>query len=127
MIITLFGRIPSKKNSKQVVCRGFYPQVLPSVKHKEWHLDASWQLKAKQKDLPREPLKRGQVKNVVMTIYPPDLKPADLSNKWESIADLFVDCRIFEDDNWFVLGDTRQIFGGVDRENPRVIIEINLI
>ena len=108
------------------MCRGFYPQVLPSIKHRDWHLDASWQLKAVQKTLPKEPLKKGEIQSIVFTLYAPDLKPGDLSNKWQSVEDLFKDCRIIEDDNWFVLGDIRMVFGGIDKLNPRAEIHINL-
>lgn len=126
MIITLFGRIPSKKNSKDIVCLGRTPKLFPSQKHKEWHLDASWQLKLIQKDLPKQPLKEGEIESVVFTYYPPDRIKGDLSNKWQSIEDLFKDCRIIEDDNWFVLGDLRLVFGGVDKANARAEIQINL-
>lgn len=115
MKIILLGRIPSKKNGKIMVCRGKFPMLLPSAKHAEWHIDASKQLMGVSKIPPNVPL--------TFTIFAPDKRKADLSNKWESVADLFVDCEIVEDDNWFILDDVRMKFGGVDSLNPRAEID----
>ena len=117
MIITLLGRVPSKKNSKQIFCRGNRPTAIPSAKHKEWHIDASKQLIGVDKIPPN--------REILFTLYAPDNRKGDLSNKWESVADLLVDNSIIEDDNWFVMDDIRMKFGGVDKDNPRVILEIN--
>lgn len=122
MIITLFGRIPSKKNSKRVMCQGGFPKVLPSEKYEDWHLDASWQLKAMRAQLPKTPIEKA---SITITFYPPDNIKADLSNKAESVMDLLVDCLVLSDDNWFVCGDLHLKFGGVDKLKPRAVIEIN--
>lgn len=106
------------------MCQGGFPKVLPSEKYEEWHLDASWQLKAMRSKLPKEPLKKGNIKSLTFTYFPPDMIKGDLSNKFESVADLLVDCRVLEDDSWFILEDIRLVFGGVDRQKPRGVIEI---
>ena len=112
--ITLKGRVPSKKNSKIMVCRGKTPMLLPSAKYTEWHKDAMLQLKGV-----------GIIdKNILfLTFYPPDKRPADLSNKTESIMDLLVDAGLIEDDNWYVIKKLVLSFGEVDKENPRCEIE----
>ena len=114
LIITLLGRVPSKKNSRISTRSG---RTFPSKKYTEWHKDASMQLLGKKPILSNTP--------ITFIIYPPDSRNADLSNKWESVADLFVDNGIFEDDNWFVLDDVHMLFGGVDKKNPRAEIFID--
>ena len=96
------------------MCRGNKPVLLPSQKHREWHKDSTTQLIG-QKNIETDTIKA--------TFYAPDKRKADLSNKFESIADLLVDSGLIEDDNWFVLKDVHLVFGGIDRENPRVEIE----
>lgn len=114
MNIILYGRVPSKKNSKQIVCRGRYPKVLPSSAHQKWH-------KEQMSYLSNMSLSRlDSVDSVEMTFYAPDKRAGDLSNKAESVMDLFVDAGLLADDNWFVCPKLVLIFGGVDRENPRV-------
>lgn len=113
--IILYGRIPSLKNSKIISCRGSRPMMFPSQKHKEWHEDATKQLIGKLPLPPNVP--------ILFTIYAPDSRKADLSNKWESVADLLVDCGLIEDDNWFVLDDVRMKFGGIDKDNPRAELD----
>jgi Holliday junction resolvase RusA-like endonuclease len=114
MKIIISGRIPSKKNSKIMVCRGKFPMLLPSQKYTEWHKDAVIQLKGKSI------IKSNKIK---LTFYPPDKRPADLSNKTESIMDLLVDCGLIEDDNWYVISELTLIFGGTDKDYPRCEIE----
>ncbi len=117
--ITLIGRCPSKKNSRMIVCRGKFPMNMPSAKYKEWHKDASLQL-TQQKTQPV----KGCVKEMTTTFYAPDNRKYDLSNKFESVADLLVDNGILEDDNYTILPRVIMIFGGVCKENPRVDIEL---
>lgn len=116
-LITILGRVPSKKNSKVVVCRGKFPQVLPSKAYNEWHKYASSQLVGVEK-IPDN-------SKIEFVMYAPDKRVADLSNKWESVADLLVDNKIISDDNWFVLGDVHMRFGGVDKDNPRIEIYVS--
>ena len=119
MEIIITGRIPSKKNSKTIVCRGRFPLVLPSNKYLAWHKEASQQI---AKLVPEKPIEKCEM---IFTFFAPDLRKTDLTNKAESIADLLVDLGFLVDDNWFILGDLHLKYGGLDRENPRV--EINII
>jgi|ERR1035437_8725195 Holliday junction resolvase RusA-like endonuclease len=119
MIITLKGRIPSKKNSRNIFCRGGKPVNTPNDKYKTWHEDCSWQLK-KFKERPS----RESGLTVYITITAPDRLRGDLSNKAESIMDLLVDNGFIIDDNWFVVETLTLMFGGVDKENPGAVIEI---
>jgi len=119
--ILLKGRVPSKKNSKVIVCRGKFPQVLTSKLYREWHDTSSYQLKALKR--PKMPITACKVS---MTMYAPDRRKSDLSNKFESVADLLVDNGWLEDDNWYVMSEVSLKFGGVDKDNPRVEITINV-
>jgi hypothetical protein len=105
MKIILYNRIPSKKNAKIISCRGSRPMLFPSANHKKWHIDASKQLIGQKPIPPNIP--------ITFTYYAPDNRAGDLSNKFESVADLLVDNGLIEDDNWFILDDIRLKFGGV--------------
>lgn len=117
MKLTVFGRVPSKKNSKTMICRSNRPMLIPSQKHKEWHEEQMWKLK---KGKPKQPFEKCKVS---MIFYAPDRRKADLSNKAESLMDLLVDAGYLKDDNWFVVYGLGLAFGGVS-EDPRVEIEI---
>lgn len=49
---------------------------------------------------------------------------ADLTNKAESVMDLLVDCGIIVDDSWQVVEKLTLRIGGIDKKNPRVVVEI---
>ena len=117
--IVLGGRIPSKKNSKQIIRRGNRSMLVSSRAHSIWHTDSMWQLK-EQRTRPME----GKI-GIEMMFYFPDKRRADLTNKAESIMDLLVDAGIIEDDNANVCPEVLLRFGGVDRERPRV--EVSLV
>ena len=117
--IVLGGRIPSKKNSKQIIRRGNRSMLVSSRAHSIWHTDAMWQLK-EQRTRPME----GKI-GIEMMFYFPDKRRADLTNKAESIMDLLVDAGIIEDDNANVCPEVFLRFGGVDKERPRV--EVSLV
>lgn len=87
----------------------------PSKKHTVWHKTAVQQVSGVQPIPKLTPLK--------FTYYNDSFRKGDLSNKWQSIEDMFKDVGIIEDDNWFILDDIHMKFGGVDKENPRAIIE----
>lgn len=118
MEIEIKGRIPSKKNSRITVRST--GMSFPSKKYTEWHKDAMNQLKEQM--VPKTKAK--MVEMIALTFYAPDNRAADLTNKTESIMDLLVDYGLIEDDNWFVCPDIMISFGGVDKENPRVVITI---
>lgn len=113
------GNIPSKKNSKRIFQRAGRPFIVSSQAHQEWHEEASWQLKVQ--DRPKEPLEKVAI---VFTLYAENMRAGDLTNKAESVMDLLVDMEILKDDNWFICGDIHLKFGGVDKKNPRAVIEI---
>lgn len=118
MTITLLGRIPSKKNSKRIICRDARPMLLPSADYEAWHELQMWTLARKR---PAVPFKHAEIS---IKLYPPDRIKADLTNKAESICDLLVDAGYLEDDNWFTLAHVCLTFGAVDPKNPRAEIQL---
>lgn len=117
MKIILKGRVPSKKNSRQIVFGGNRPYSIPSKEYRFWHEEQSYLLPKVKKPL--------KLQCIELFFYAPDKRKADLSNKTESVMDLLVDNKIIEDDNWFEVASLNLRFKGVDKDNPRV--EINIL
>jgi hypothetical protein len=108
--IVLIGRVPSKKNSKNVMCIAGRPRVLNSKDFEAWHDGALWELKSQ---LPRGIALPIVPNKVVFTLFWKDRRwIGDLSNKFESIADLLVDAGVIADDNFEIMRHTEQVFGG---------------
>lgn len=118
MNITLFGRIPSKKNSKRIICRGNFPKVLPSKEYERWHNEQMWQIK---KYKPKTPIDYCEI---YISFYFPDRRKCDLSNKAESVLDFLVDAGIIKDDSWQIVDNLFLYSCGVDSKKPRAEIEI---
>lgn len=114
MQLIILGNVPSKKNSKVMICRGPKPILLPSANYRLWHKSALTQVAG------AKPIKK---KSLTLTIYPDSRRSGDLTNKAESVMDLLVDAGLIEDDNWFIVSEILLKFGGVDKTNPRVEIE----
>lgn len=113
-MIILYGRIPSKKNSKMAIPIGKRCVLIPQKAYKEWHEISSWKLKGKQ-SIPT-PCK------LEIIFYLPDARRTDLTNKTESIMDLLVDNGILPDDNCNEIPELSLIYRGIDRINPRAEI-----
>jgi hypothetical protein len=111
------GRIPSKKNSRNLFVRGGKLFNIPSKEYAAWHRGALIQL---------NPFKDRTIKwtSCRLSFWAPDKRAADLSNKTESIMDLLVDAKIIEDDNWWIIKKLTLEFAGVDKENPRCEITL---
>lgn len=124
LTLTIPGRVPSKKNSRRLICRGKSPISLPSLAYRAWHEEQMWRLTLwKQTSLFHDPLRHCAVR---ITLYFPNDQAADLSNKAESIMDLLVDAGVIEDDRWQVVhGLTLE--GFMDRKEPRAEIEISTV
>jgi Holliday junction resolvase RusA-like endonuclease len=119
MEITLTGSVPPKKNSKQWIVRGGKKYQIPSDRHKAWHDDAWFQL-IQQKAA------RDRITDVelTMTFFVVDNRKRDLTNMAESVNDLLVDFNVIDDDAWQVCPKITLTCAGIDRKNPRVVIDI---
>ena len=118
MKLTIYGDVPSKKNSKQIFRNRATgkPFIKSSERYEAWHRQALPQLH-------RTPRAK-DITAIAICFYPATKRRSDLTNKAESIMDLLVDAGVIEDDNWFVVPDIHPKFGGVDKENPRAEVEI---
>lgn len=114
---TIHGRVPSKKNQVNIVVRHGKVCKFPSNAYRAWHKDATQQLIGKM-------FIGGPVAHITLTFFAPDKRRADMTNKAESIMDLLVDNGVLVDDNWFDVPHLVLSFGGIDRADPRVEIEI---
>lgn len=101
------------------MCRGGRAIHIPSNAYRAWHKDASRQLT--EQSFSKLPI---ETSCVDITLFAPDRRAGDLSNKAESIMDLLTDNGIIKDDNWFVIPNLSLHFGGVEKDNPRVEINI---
>lgn len=120
---TFEGIPPSKKNSKQLyknrkTGKNF---VVSSDKFQSWHSEYEWKILSKRMvKLTEKGYKVGCL------FYARTQGKFDLSNKWESIADLLVDCNIVVSDNYEILSEINLKFMGVDKDHPRVEVTIEL-
>lgn len=120
--ITLYGRIPSKKNStwgKVITGKNGKPRQikLPSKEYAKWEGEQGEKLIGMKSV-------EGDIYQVSMDFFMPCNRRADLTNKAESIMDLLVKCRVIQDDSWQHIPQILLNCEGIDRENPRVEIEI---
>jgi hypothetical protein len=112
MSIFISGRIPSKKNSRNIFVRGGKLLNIPSKQYAAWHKAASEEIAS------WEPMTYDNVSRIELNFYAPDKRAADLTNKAESIMDLLVDNKIIPDDNWYMVGEVLLTFRGVSKEKP---------
>lgn len=127
MNITILGKTPSKKNGKRVFVRNGKPVVTSSEFHNEWFRDASIQIASwrnKQTAVVRNNLPIKRQVEITITIFSPDSRKGDLTNKAESVMDLLVAAKILEDDNWECVPALTLVYGGVDQHYPRAEVAI---
>jgi hypothetical protein len=113
------GSVPAKKNSRTPFIRNGRIMNFPNKRYVAWHKESFYALKAL--GLPCKELERAVL---IVTFYQKDRRSRDLSNQFESIADLLVDYKFLKDDNCFILGEGTFRMGGIDRECPRAEIEV---
>lgn len=117
---TLLGSVPSKKNSRQMFSRGGKIISIPSKAYNDWHTDAEYQLF-------NEKVQMDGVLAMDLKFWVQNNRTADLDNKSQSVLDLLKDCGIIPDDCWQVVRRISAECLGIDRENPRVEINIKTI
>lgn len=116
--IVFNGRILSKKNNQTTIPKGNKRIIVPSAKYNLWEKNAI------EDDLYGIPLVTWKRFRCEMIIFAPDLIDADLSNKWEGLADAMVKAKVVRVDDWWQMSAVNLIFGGLDRENPRAVVNI---
>ena len=64
--------------------------------------------------------------SVTANVYFPDNRRRDLDNITKLLCDAIVESGIIEDDNWQILNELH-LYGFLDREDPRIELEIKEI
>ena len=127
MDIVIPGKIPSKKNSKRISCRGKFPLVLPSKAFEEWEHDARILIASERNKLSAADRNHIPLRvpcEVEITFFAHDARLFDHTNKAESVMDLLVDAGIIEDDNCDTAWCISLTYCGIDRANPRAEVKI---
>ena len=120
--IEIKGQPPSKKNSRNLFVRNGKMMNIPSKRYSEWHKYAMHQLNA------NKGLFVGNdrtIERISLEFYVIDKRRRDLTNIAESVMDCLVDATIIADDCWQVVPCVFLKFAGVDKQNPRTIINIH--
>lgn len=120
------GLIPlnpkTKKNNQRIIKnpRTGAPMIIQNDRYKQYERDAGWFLKK-----PASPI--SEPVNVKCVFYRDSRRRVDLTNLLEAIDDILVKYKILADDNFEIIRghDGSRVF--VDKDNPRVEIEISTL
>lgn len=121
--------VPSKKNQQRIAVNKatLKPILLDSAQHEKWQKSNLRDFRQYADKMAAAgfslPVTRAKVK---VLFYFPDSKDRDLSNKFETIADIMVDSGILMDDKFKVLKPI-YLDGWVRRDKPRTEIYLTLI
>lgn len=121
--------VPSKKNQQRIAVNKatLKPMLIPSAQHQKWQKSQLKAFKRAATDMALQgfslPIARAKIK---VLFYFPDSKDRDLSNKFETIADIMVDAGIIIDDRFKVLKPV-YLDAWVNRSRPRTEIYLTLI
>lgn len=107
------GPVPSKKNSRVTTKSG---RSFPSARYQKWHAIHMRDLK----DLPMVT----EVKKMLVEFILPDNRRRDLSNMFESVADLLVDAGIIEDDCWQKIPHIEILAKGVSKSQAMALVTL---
>lgn len=118
MKLTLYGDPRTKKNSVRILrTRSGAPFVAPSKAYVDYEKDCLLQIKRS-----RSPVSARV--NVRCVYYMKTARRVDLANLIEATTDILVKARVLEDDNSKIVAAHDGSRVELDRENPRVEIEI---
>lgn len=120
MFITIEGTVPAQKNNKTVGTNRVTGKIFvtSSKTVKSWQKEAEKQLKLYGYRFTGE-------FGLTMEFFNPDKRPRDLDNQVSTVLDALVKAGIIIDDSCKYLKMITAIYGGVDKENPRVVIDID--
>lgn len=123
MILVIPGDCPSKKNGKRIITnhRTGKPMIISSARHNDWERAAVATIRLqfdgyRVTDYPVA---------LSLTFYFKDKRAHDLDNVAASIMDVLTKAEVLEDDSTKYVDSLSLAFGGVDKENPRVEIELS--
>lgn len=121
MKLTIKGKTPSKKNSRNIFVRNGRIINVPSKLYKEWHEDAKLQLEQQFKGYQVS----GYPIDINVVVYYGTKHRHDLDNALGSIMDVLVDANIIIDDDIEHISQIIIQHGGLDKENPRAEIYLD--
>ena len=117
---TIKGNPATKKNSQRIVINRATgrPFIKPSDRFEQWQTDSAWFLRP----VPRKPI--DVPVEITCIFFRESHVRCDLTNLLEAVDDLLVHEHIIQDDDFrhIVSHDGSRVY--VDKENPRVEIEI---
>lgn len=100
---------PSKKNSKQVFCRGNKPTVISSKAYTQRHRETEWII-PNPTSIVDYPVRIIYTFNIPRNKdWKESMRKFDMSNKIESINDLLVDIWFLEDDNYWIIKEFESV------------------
>lgn len=112
----------TKKNNQRIIRnpRTGAPMIIQNERYKQFEKDAGWFLKKPASPI-SEPI------NIKCVFYRDSRRRVDLTNLLEAIDDILVKYKIIADDNFEIIRghDGSRVF--VDKDNPRVEIEITTL
>lgn len=122
MKLTIYGNPVTKKNSQRILYKFTKfgrktPFIAPSKAYVDYETDCLRQIKR-----PRSPISARL--NVRCVYYMKTARRVDLANLIEATTDILVKARVLEDDNSKIVAAHDGSRVELDRENPRVEIEI---
>lgn len=117
VVFEIEGIIPSKKNSKTMIVRGNKPRLISSKAYKDWEEEQLWRLASRSSQI--KPIDTPCTIHV--QFQSKHKRKWDLSNKFESIADLLVKAGILTDDNWSVLEHVQLDFSPTFQQDLAII------
>ena len=112
----------SKKNNQKIIKnkKNNKLMIIPSEEYKQYEADCAYFLK-------RYELCIDYAINLKCTFYLPDNRKRDLTNYLEAVQDILVKYKIIKDDCWKIVYSVDGSRIKIDKENPRVEIEITKI
>lgn len=117
--LILYGPPVTKKNSQRILRTGSgRPFIQPSAQYKRYEADCLRQIPGRIRQKIDMPV------NVQCVFYMPMRRRCDLVNLLESVCDILVRAEVLADDNFRVVAAHDGSCVLLDRENPRVEIDI---
>lgn len=117
--LILYGLPTTKKNSQRILRTGSgRPFIQPSAQYKRYEADCLRQIPGRIRQKIDMPV------NVQCVFYMPTRRRCDLVNLLESVCDILVRAGVLADDNCRIVAAHDGSCVLLDRENPRVEIDI---